>query len=198
MVQPRLLTPHPDRHRFADRLQSFVADGGSSLSATVFRFINPKFSKPEDVVSGGGGLVANGRWHCKGNFRISYTSLSPETALAESLAHVRYYNLPEKSALPKVLVSLSADLKNVLLLTDGKLRQKLKFSEAAMKTTDWRADNRRGAESLTQAWGWAIQQAGFDGLLVPSAAGSGQNLLIYQENLTGGAVRIDNDIVWPS
>ncbi|MFT5471354.1 MAG: RES domain-containing protein [Verrucomicrobiales bacterium] len=74
----------------------------------MFRYIHPQYSKSADIGSGEGGVHASGRWNLKGSFRLAYTSLSSETAHAEALAHVRYYDLPEKSALPRVLVSLNA------------------------------------------------------------------------------------------
>ena len=93
--------------------------------ATVFRFTDPKHSKGADVVSGIGGLRASGRWNLEGAFRLSYTSTTPETALAETLAHARYYLLPGDEFLPKLLVSLNADLKNTLDLTNGSIRTRL-------------------------------------------------------------------------
>jgi RES domain-containing protein len=144
-----------------------------------------------------GGLVADGRWNAKGRFRISYSSLSPETALAESLAHVRYFNLPEANALPRVLVSLRVDLRRVLFLSDGRLRMRLKLSEQTIRKHDWRRVNRRRKEALTQAWGRSLAMAGYEAIVVPSAAGDGKNLIVFPESLTEDSTfQVENEVDW--
>jgi len=58
------------------------------------------------------------------------------------------------------------------------------LSEDAIRNLDWRRENRRRREALTQSWGWAFQNAGFEAILVPSAANSkGVNLVVFPENL---------------
>jgi RES domain-containing protein len=66
------------------------------FNALLFRFIDPQFSAAEDIISGEGSHWASGRWNLKGAMRVAYTATEPETALAECLAHARYYNLPLK------------------------------------------------------------------------------------------------------
>ena len=161
----------------------------------LFRFIDPQFSKAEDIVSGTGALHAAGRWHLAGSTLLSYTSFAPDTALAEAMAHVNYYRLPLAKALPRVLVALRFKARRVLDLSDGKVRQALKLSEATILKMDWRATNQYGAEALTQAWGRAFAEAGFEAVIVPSAADThGANVLIFPENLQPGS-RIEVDDV---
>ena len=97
---------HPSRPIFASLLSNLGAHGNVTFDGDVFRFIHPQFSKPAGIVSGIGALHAAGRWNIAGSYRLSYTAVAPETALAEALAHVRYYNLPLSNALPRVLVAL--------------------------------------------------------------------------------------------
>ena len=82
--------------------------------------VTPKWTKDADVTNGNGALKESGRWNLKGTGCVTYSSFSPETALAESLEVVRYFGFPVHKGLPKVLVSLRFQLKKVLDLTDGK------------------------------------------------------------------------------
>ena len=118
----------------------------------LFRFIDAEFSAADDTVSGEGGLYASGRWNARG-MRVAYTAIEPETALAEALAHARYYYLPLRTALPRVLVSLAVNAVTVLDLRNGQLRRTLRIGLNEIMATDWRRENRRSREAETQAWG---------------------------------------------
>jgi RES domain-containing protein len=151
----------------------------------IFRFSNPNYSKASDIVSGEGARYASGRWHPRGACRLSYTSTAPETALAESLAHVRYYRLPLSKALPSVLVALRLTARRVLDLRVGSTRQALRLPLKTLLQGDWRKENQQGNEAVTQAWGRAFGQAGFEAVLVPSTAHiGGTNVLVFPENLS--------------
>lgn len=127
---------HPNRDEFAERVRALGRKHDVALHADLFRFIDPRFSRAADIVSGAGALQASGRLHVKGQFRISYTSMDPETALAEALATARYYHLPLSSALPRVLVSLRLTAPRVLDLRVAAIGQRLKFSGKGATTTD--------------------------------------------------------------
>ena len=135
----------------------------------------------------------------KGVARLSYTALAPETALAEALANVRYYRLPAAKALPRVLVALRLTAKRVLDLRDGNARKTLGLSMKTITSLDWRAENRNGSEAVTQAWGRAFAAAGFEAVIVPSAADpGGGNMLVFPENLQPGShFEVDTEIKWP-
>jgi RES domain-containing protein len=132
------------------RLRTLEDIGFQTFKGFLYRYIHPRYSSTNHIVSGDGGLHASGRWNLKGVFRVSYTSASPETALAEALAHVRYYRLPMFIALPRVLVALRADLNRVLNLTHGHVRQRLKLSERTIRSLDWRKANQRKCEAETR------------------------------------------------
>jgi hypothetical protein len=51
----------------------------------------------------------------------------------------------------------------------------------------WQEKQERGREALTQAIGRIARDSGFEGLLVPSAQGSGQNLVIFADRLLHGS-----------
>ena len=99
------------------------------VSQHLFRMVNPNFCKDIDITNDEGGMWASGRWNNKGLFNCTYTSCSPETALAESLAGVRRKNLPDEKALPRTLVCIDLHATKALDLTDGNIRQRCRISK---------------------------------------------------------------------
>ena len=156
---------HPQRDDFLRRVLDLPPDWMTPFDAVLFRFIHPQFSAAEEIVSGEGSHWASGRWNLKGAMRVAYTAAEPETALAECLAHARYYNLPVSTALPRVLVSLVLRWTSVLDLRDANLRRVLNITLDEITATDWRRENRRSREAVTQAWGAAFAAAGVEALI---------------------------------
>lgn len=183
------LDSHPEQGKISTRLRRLGRSADTKFEGELFRFIHPEFTKPADIVSGKGALHVDGRWNAAGAQKLSYMAMAPGTALAEALAHVRYYNLPESKALPKVLVAVELRASRILDLRDGKLRRKLQLSEALIRTLDWRRENQKGVEAITQAWGFAFGQVGrYEAVIVPSAADSqGVNVLVLPDNLAAGS-----------
>ena len=69
-------------------------------------------------------------------------------------------------------------------LTDGSIRQRLQVSRERMVAEDWRRANEKGREALCQAIGRAAFDAGFEGILVPSAQDeNGRNLIVFPDQL---------------
>jgi hypothetical protein len=161
---------HPQRDDFLRRVLDLPPDWMTPFSAVLFRFIHPQFSAAEEIISGA--------------MRVAYTAMEPETALAECLAHARYYNLPLSTALPRVLVSLVLGATSVLDLRDTNLRRVLRIALDEITATDWPRENRRSREAVTQAWGAAFAVAGVEALIAPSAANNdGTNVIVFPENL---------------
>jgi RES domain-containing protein len=193
------IDPHPDFPNIASRLEAVGRNLEVTFAGDLFRFINPTFSKPADIVSGKGAWHAAGRWNLAKSAALSYSSTTPETALAEALAHVKYFSLPVATALPRVLVALNLKVTRALDLRDGKVRQILRIAEAMIQGLDWRAKNQHREEALTQAWGRAFLAAGLEAVIVPSAADArGTNVLVFPENLQS-ASRFDvkDKVKWP-
>lgn len=190
----------PELELCAQRLRAIGKGLDAAMDMTLFRFINPRYAKAGDIVSGAGALRADGRWNIKGTARLSYTATTPETALAETLAHAQYYQLPLASALPRVLVGLRLKIIRGLDLREPHVGGLLKLSESTMRKTDWRAVNQKGGVAVTQSWGAAFAQAGFEAVAVPSAAAAeGVNILVFPENLLpGNSFEVLEEIVWPS
>lgn len=194
------ITPHPDQHPLRVKLAAVGTSLDAAFSGTLFRFINPSYSKRAHIVDGAGALHAAGRWHTAGAMRLCYTAQTPLTALAEALAQVNYYGLPQAKALPSVLVALHLQAGRVLDLRLGKVRRTLRLSAATMQKLDWRAENQHGREAITQAWGRAFAAAGFEAVIAPSAAdATGANVLVFPENLQPGSrFEVQREVNWPA
>ena len=146
--------------------------------------INPRYSTPANILHGAGGLHADGRWNLKRQFRCTYASLLPETALAEVLAASRRKRLPDATALPRTLVCLALAAQKTLDLTDGHVRQYGRLARHRIVGDRWWLENQNGREAWTQALGRAAVHAGFEALRVPSAAHpGGANVIVFPENL---------------
>ena len=156
-----------------------VKDRASNLVITAYRSVVPEYAKADDLISGKGSFKYGGRWNPPGIAAI-YASNSPETAMAETLSHVRYYGLPVHSVMPRMFVALSFNLACVLDLLDGEIRQRLAVSKRRMIQTDWRSEVYAGHEPITQMLGRAVTAVGLEGILVPSSADpQGFNLVAF-------------------
>lgn len=104
------------------------------------------------------------------------------------LAHFRHYALPVESAMPRVLVAVSANLRRVLDLADGAVQTTIGVSRRRLVSEPWRQIRATGEEALTQAIGRIGHDRGLEGLLVPSAARpGGKNLIVFPANLDLGS-----------
>src|SRR6202044_3523021 len=122
-------------------------------SGPAYRSASLRYANRDDFLTGAGAKAAGARWNPPGSFATIYTSLAPETATLEALAHHRYFGLPIELALPRILASVQVALRRVLNLTDAKVRKRLGVTVEALRAEDWRGANVRGNEALTQAIG---------------------------------------------
>lgn len=167
---------------FRDRIDR-LKDRAGEFSGMLFRSTVPKYANTLDLLTGEGSRCAGGRWNPVGIATL-YGSMSPEAAMAEALAHIRYYGLPAHSVMPRTFVAVKVELAQVLDLTDGKIRQSLGVSKNHMVRADWRADMQSSRVPVTQSLGQAAFEAGLEGLLVPSAAATGEaNLVCFVDNV---------------
>ncbi|MBX9677791.1 MAG: RES domain-containing protein [Gemmataceae bacterium] len=78
---------------------SRLLDSATPFAHTVFRSTSPKYATETDMFSGKGAEKSGGRRNPPGVAAV-YASLTPETAMAETLAHHRYYGIPIENAMP--------------------------------------------------------------------------------------------------
>jgi RES domain-containing protein len=151
------------------------------FTGVVYRSSTPKYATESDLITGEGSRRFGGRWNPLGIAMI-YTSLTPETAMAETLARNRYYGIPIEDAMPRTFVAIDVNLRKVLDLRDGVIRRRLQISETKIVTLDWRKELLAGHEPITQRLGRAVHSCNWEGMIVPSAADMmGHNLLIFPE-----------------
>ena len=183
-MTPMRLTPHPDSDRLA-RAVGRCLPLAAPWAGDVFRATGMEFATRVDLASGEGARKHGGRWTPKGSFRTLYGSLTSEAALAELLEGRRRKGLPDVEALPAALVGLRVALQRILDLTDGGVRRRLRLSHWRLTTEPWEQLQQRGREALTQAVGRLVREAGFEGMLVPSAVPGSRhgNLVIFSDRL---------------
>jgi RES domain-containing protein len=145
----------------------------------MYRFAAPRWATEDHLLTGAGALAAGGRWHPIGAFPAVYLSLTPETALAESLAHYRRFGLAIYDAMPKTLNAVVAHFHRVLGLTKGEIRRHLGLSLERIREEPWWEREASDQEALTQAAGRVARAVGLEGLIVPSAAHKNGAGIVY-------------------
>jgi RES domain-containing protein len=99
--------------------------------------------------------------------------------------HDQYYGVETVS--PRLLVAVEARLGRVLDLTSARVRRRLALAVHVWADEDWRQMQDDGRESLSQAIGRAVWQAGGSGLLAPSSAvRGGVNVVVFPRRLGFG------------
>ena len=155
----------------------------SRFAVTAYRSTTPEFAKQVDLLAGEGSRLYGNRWNPPGIATV-YASLTPETAMEESLSHFRYYGIPLHAAMPRIFVAIQAKLSKAVDLTVGANRKRLLIAEHRLVECDWRKEMASGIIPLPQLVGLAAHRAGLEGLLVRSAVdATGRNLVIFPHNL---------------
>lgn len=120
-----------------------------------------------------GSVLYGGRYNPKDAFGALYCSEKPATCIAEVRKATAGRTL---SAF--VLVSVTVELQRVLDLTDHAVLQRLGLRSEDLIAPDW---------APTQELGRLAREAGFEGLLVPSAAAPGTNLVLFPDYLASAS-----------
>ena len=121
------------------------------------------------VLSTKGSELYGGRYNPKGAFGALYCGETPAVCSAEIRKATAGRTLN-----PLVLASVRVELQRVLDLTDHAILQRL-----GLQPEDLVAPNL----TKTQELGRLAREAGFEALLVPSAAATGKNLVIFLDHL---------------
>lgn len=156
----------------------------SSLSTVavempVYRAVFEKFR--DMILSTEGNRFYSGRYHLTGEGGILYTSLSKDTAVKEIERHASGAMFLEKLVIAKINIRLD----KVLDLTEPSTLVILGLSIGDLISSDY---------SITHAISIKARQSGFRGLIVPSTVRSGNNLIIFENNLGKGCLIEIEDI----
>jgi len=154
----------------------------------VYRNASLRYASGKDLLAGEGSSQAGGRWNPRG-LRAVYASLTPETAMAETLSAFRRYGWDIADAMPRVFVAVRVSFAVALDLNRGDVRQRLRVSLRRMLADDWRTAQRAGKESITQMLGAATAASGIEAILVPSSAGdaAGGNIVWFPDTLSANS-----------
>lgn len=102
----------------------------------MYRSASIRYANRDDFSTGAGAKAECARWNPPASFATIYTSLTPETATLEALAHHRYFGLPVEYALPRVLASVQVAIQRVLDVTDARVRKSLGIRAASILAED--------------------------------------------------------------
>ena len=154
------------------------------FSGTVVRSVDTKYATETSFFAGSGAAKTGGRWNRVG-IEAVYASLDVMTATQEAYQNFIVYGLPLSGIRPRVTAGAEVSLVKVLDLTDASVRRKIGFSREDLVDEDWRAIQAAGEESWTQAIGRGCYEAGFEGILVPSARNiKGKNIVVFPKSLS--------------
>src|SRR4051812_45302806 len=112
-----MAAPRPTLEQLTARLERLLS-AAAAFTATVYRSSTPRYASEADLTSGVGSKLNGGRWNPVG-LAVVYASLTPETAMAETLANNRYYGIPVEDAMPRTFVAIGAALQAVLDFRQG-------------------------------------------------------------------------------
>ncbi len=150
-----------------------------SVERSVYRAVLERFK--DNVISTEGNRFYTGRYHLSGEGGILYTSLSKETATKEIERHAPHAMLQDRLVIAKINIRLD----KVLDLTQSSTLEILGLTKNDLISSDY---------SVTHAISMIARQAGFRGLIVPSATSTGDNLIIFENNLGKGCLIEIEDI----
>jgi RES domain-containing protein len=123
---------------------------------------------------GAGARSIGGRWNPPNSFATLYLALSEEAATAELLRLAARAGRDVDDFMPRHLLEFEVKLGRLLDLTDVEAVGEMKLDENLL-----RADDPKQCQEI----GEAAHHLGLEGILAPSATGSGTVLAVFVERL---------------
>ncbi|MEZ6073419.1 MAG: RES family NAD+ phosphorylase [Pirellulales bacterium] len=159
-----------------------------ALDTFMMRCVSMRYANSDDLLSGQGAALYGVRWNPPGILAV-YGSLDVVTATKESYAALREFGFQPRDVRPRVTVGATIRLQSLLDLTSARTRRRIGFSVAELMDEDWHAIQDGGEWSWTQAIGVGCREAGFEGLIAPSAQGRwrGKNVVYFPDRLHTGS-----------
>lgn len=157
----------------------------SALRAVGYRNQSPGF----DPRSGIGARRFGGRYNPPNSFPVLYLCTTRSCVGAELTRQAQRQGLQVGDLLPRGLYEITADLTNVLDLTNGATIEAL-----GVQPADLVRDDRR----LTEEIGEAAHEHGFQAILSRSATGVDEVLALFPENLAGAVLQVELVGEWTS
>lgn len=192
----------PTEQELRDRLRLLFGTLSEPRSALViewqgraFRFASRRYATRQTFTTGEGARRNGGRYTPQGGARTVYLGTSRETALAEMMAGQRESGLPDAAFQPRVLAAVAVCVGVLLDLTSTPTLELLGITPDQL-LTQWKPDALAGRVAQVQVFGRLVYEAGFEGLLAPSARHpAGTNLALFPDNFESGShcIMLDTD-----
>jgi RES domain-containing protein len=173
--------PHPRYAEFVHRIRTF-SPTPARWAGVTFRSVELEHAAPDKILSGEGSRRFGGRWNAPGTFPVIYSSAKPGTAIEEAFQLAADYELSPDNLKPRITCGIEWDLAQVIDLTRKNLPSWLKLSKWMQE--DFLRINDSGFETLCQAFGRALRNAGMSAILCPSArVEGGVNFVVLLDRL---------------
>lgn len=109
------LDPNPRFLRHKEQLKTHCPDNTVSWSKPAFRCVEPRWPRPEYLITGEGTMKNSGRWMRKGIASAVYASASELIALKEAKHNFTRYGITPRRK-PRVVVELEVSLRSIVSL----------------------------------------------------------------------------------
>ena len=153
-------------------------------SDEAFRHLAEQYSP----LSGAGARSQGGRWNPPESFSTLYMALERETAVAEFMRMVERVGREPSDFLPRRLYRYRVELNELLDLRSDEARAMLGLGDEILRGAD---------PTRCQEIGEAAHLLGFEGVLAPSATGSGSVLAVFFERMSpSSSVEVVDSEVW--
>lgn len=140
-----------------------------SLSTSCYRIVSQKY----DALNTNGSLLYFGRYGNK-DFLVLYTADSEEVCQAEQARKTKI-----KTKLIYKIAKLNVRFRKIIDLTSEKNIKRLNIQKEDLIDDNW---------DLTQHIATLAYQKGYEGLLVPSATGKGNNIILFPDNFSKNSI----------
>jgi len=131
-----------------------------------------------DPLSGRGARINGGRWNPPNSFSVLYLALDEATVALEFHRHAARQGRSVSDFLPRTLYAYDLTLQNILDLRDEEARRAVSVTMTQIASDDL---------GPCQHIGEAAQHVGREGILAPSATGSGSVLAVFLDSISAGS-----------
>lgn len=171
-----------------DRIRGLIP-AAINFEGIGYRSVSQRFATKHDIASVRGSIIAGGRYNLKGTFGVLYLSTDIHTCIEEVTRATQRREFEVAEGLPRTVIGIELKLARVLDLTDPKILRRIGIGQRVLKNVDWlHIQNSRGEEAITQTIARYARDAGFEGLLVPSAVCGGKNIDIFIDRLDSSSL----------
>ncbi|MDP8247277.1 MAG: RES family NAD+ phosphorylase [Candidatus Tritonobacter lacicola] len=141
------------------------------LKSKAYRQTSPT----RDPLSQVGAINYGGRWNIKEAFGALYLALSKTALKAEIKSAMKRAGLEESVYFPRKIAETSIILSRVIDFRKAETRKKWGLTLADIQSLDWHK---------CQSVAGKVREAGYEGIVFPSATGVGANIAVFRDRLS--------------